>query len=317
MNDAAPPGGGLEPDDVRALRAGLRADPPRLPAWLFYDAEGSALFSKICTLPEYYQTRTEVGLLAAHAADIVAGARPIRLAELGSGDASKIGRLIDAMSRDEGCWDVSLLDVDGPLVRAAAARLEQRWPMTRVRGLEGRYPRDLDMLGPGGRRLVCFFGSTIGNLTYDESVDLLSELRAVGGAGDRLLVGFDLVKDRAILEAAYNDSEGVTAAFSLNMLRRLARLGGGAVPVDAFVHDARFHEEDPRIEMRLVARRPVRLALPALDIDRTLAAGEAIVTERCAKHTRASVDALAAAAGLRVEAWYTDAQAWFALALLG
>lgn len=311
------PAGPLPGPDLAALREGLMADPPRLPATLFYDDAGSALFERITEQPEYYQTRVETALLAQHAAAIVSRAQPIRLAELGAGSAAKIGRLIAAMVQGDGCWDVSLLDVNRAVVEAAADRLQRRFPETRVRGLAGTFPADLGLLGPGGRRLTCFFGSTIGNLTGPQAHALLAGLRAHMVVGDRLLIGFDLIKDRAALEAAYNDAAGVTAAFNLNILHNLGRIVGAELPIDAFVHEAVYLDDaDPRVEMRLRATRDVALRLPALGVDLRLGAGQAIVTERCAKYDRPRVGALAAAAGLNLEAWFVDPAETFALALL-
>jgi L-histidine Nalpha-methyltransferase len=305
------------PDDtVAALREGLLADPPRLPAALFYDDVGSALFERITALPEYYQTRSEIAILEREAAQIIEQASPIRLAELGAGTARKIGRLIQAMSQGEGCWDVTLLDVNAAFVQAAAVRLQDRFPETRVRGIAARYPQDLHIMGPGGRRLVCFFGSTIGNLTDTEAVALLVALRRASGRGDHLLIGFDLVKDPAVLRAAYNDAAGLTAEFNRNILRALARVGAGDVPVDAFVHEATWHDDEPRIEMKLRATRDVRLSLPAIGVERSLPAGQAIVTERCAKYTRQAAGRLAARGGWTIDAWFTDEDRLFALGLL-
>ena len=302
--------------EIAELREGLLADPPRLPARLFYDDVGSALFDKITEQPEYYQTRTEIALLAANARAIVQRAAPVRLAELGAGTAVKIGRLIDAMVQADGCWDVSLLDVNAAFVASAADRLQRRFPETRVRGLAGTFPQDLGLLGPGGRRMTCFFGSTIGNLTDGAARELLGALRATMMADDRLLVGFDLIKDPAILEAAYNDAAGLTAEFNRNILKNLGEICGVALPVEAFVHEAVYVADDPRIEMRLRATADVRLRLPALAVDRTLPAGSWLVTERCAKYDRAAVERLAAGASLRVDAWFVDAAETFALALL-
>jgi L-histidine N-alpha-methyltransferase len=298
------------------VRRGLVTHPRELPSKYFYDDRGSRLFEEITALPEYYLTRTEERLLAEIADDVVARTRPVELVELGSGAGRKIRLLLAAMQRAgllEGCV---LLDINARFLSDSAEALAGDFPGVAVRGVVGDFLRDLDLLGPGGGRLAVFFASTIGNLQRDEVPPFLARVARHLAPGDALLVGVDLVKDPARLEAAYNDGAGVTAAFNRNILRVMNdRLGADFEP-DAFEHVAFYDDARARIEMRLRSQRLQRVRVPAARLDLIFEAGEEIRTEISCKYTRESFAALLPGTGLALSRWYTDPEQLFALALL-
>lgn len=308
------------PADWRAqlaadVRAGLTATPRTLPSKYFYDAQGSELFEQITRLPEYYLTRAEQEILGEHADGLLAAARPEEVVELGSGSSRKTRLLLEAMRRHGGGRRYAPLDVSEDALIGAALALCNDYPWLRFDGYAGDFTADLPKVPRHGRRLVVFLGSTIGNCTPRERAALLAGVAAACQPGDRFLLGVDLVKDRATLEAAYDDAAGVTAAFNRNILRVLARELDAKLPVEAFQHVARYHQAEARVELSLRACRDLTLAFPPLDLTVPLAAGEEIRTEVCCKFTRPVVERELRAAGLALEVWHTDRQGRFALAL--
>ena len=302
---------------IEDVRAGVARRPlPELPCKYFYDERGSALFEAITELPEYYQTRTETAILAAHAGSIVDAVQPRELAELGSGAGHKIRLFLDAMRARGRLERVCLLEINEPYLRASVARLQGDYPEAAVSGVAGDFVHDLAALGPGGGRLLLFLAGTIGNLHPGELPAFFREAAAVLEPGDGFLVGVDLVKDEARLHAAYNDAAGVTAEFNLNILRVLnERLGADFDPAD-FEHRAFYDPRCQWIEMRLRARRDVRARIPGAAVELALAAGEEIRTELSCKYTRESLTARLGGTSLVVEAWITDREELFASALL-
>jgi L-histidine Nalpha-methyltransferase len=310
-------------DDERAarmaeeIRAGLVARPRRLPSKYFYDDRGSRLFEDITALPEYYLTRAEERLLARVAGDVVARVRPSELVELGSGAGRKIRLLLAAMARAGLLERCVLLDINERFLSDSTRALAADFPGLEVHGVVGDFLGDLDRLGPGGSRLAAFFASTIGNLHPDEVPPFLTGVAEHLAPGDAFLVGVDLVKDVARLEAAYNDSAGVTAEFNRNILRVLnTRLGADFDP-EAFEHVAFYDPASAWIEMRLRSLKLQRVRIPAAHLDLAFEAGEEIRTEISCKYTRASFAAHLPGTGLALEHWYTDPDDLFALALLG
>ena len=298
-------------DDVRT---GLTASPRWLPPKWFYDARGSALFELITELPEYYPTRVETALLTRIAGPVIDLVRPEELVELGSGSSTKTRLLLEAMHRHGGSR-YAPVDVSVDALAGAAAALGADYPWLAFDGYVGDFCADLARLPHGGRRLLAFLGSTIGNYAPPERAELLASVAAALADGDRFLLGVDLVKDRGALVAAYDDAAGVTAEFNLNMLRVLARELEADIKVEAFEHVALWDEEAAWIEMRLRATEPVTLRFPSLDLEVDFEAGEELRTEISAKFTRDGVEAELAAAGLRLERWDSDDQDRFALAL--
>jgi len=309
-------------DDVHT---GLTASPKWLPPKWFYDARGSALFEQITELPEYYPTRVETALLTEVAAPVIDLIRPDELVELGSGSSTKTRLLLEAM-HDRGAGNggrrYAPLDVSEDALAGAAATLGSVYPWLEFDGYVADFCADLPRLPrppSHGRRLLAFLGSTIGNYAPPERAELLAGVAAALAPGDGFLLGVDLVKDRRVLVAAYDDAAGVTAEFNLNMLRVLARELDADIKVEAFEHVALWDEEAAWIEMRLRATEAVTMRFPTLGLEVDFEGGEELRTEISAKFTRERVEAELAAAGLRLERWDTDGfqenQARFALAL--
>ena len=301
---------------AREIREGLLAPLPSLPSKYFYDARGSDLFGRITTLPEYYPTRTEEAVLSAVADDVARAADARELVELGSGLGSKTRTLLDALDRDGRLGSCVLIDVDATALASSIDALRVRHPGIAARGIAGDFLRDLGWVGrPRVRRLLALLGGTIGNIEPSRVPAFFASAAAILAPGDAFLVGLDLVKDLAIVEAAYNDAAGVTAEFNRNILRVInARLGADFDP-EAFEHVAFYSKADDWIEMRLRASRTMRVRVPAADVVRSFAAGDEIRTEISCKYTRGRLTGLLPAS-FALESWSTDANGWFALALL-
>jgi len=293
-----------------AVREGLGAAPRRLPPWLFYDAEGSRLFEAITRLPEYYLTRVERELLEAHADEIVAlaaGDARLHVVELGAGTAEKSQLILAAAVRRQGHTLFLPVDVSGEALEAAVARLARELPAVEVRPLRLHHEAALgEVASLGPRRLVLFIGSSIGNLEDAEAVALLSRVRASLAPGGALLLGADRKKDPAVLLPAYDDAAGVTAAFNLNLLRRLNRELDARFDLGAFRHVALWNEAASRIEMHLESQRPQEVRIEALDLTVRLARGERIHTESSHKYDEATIDRILGEAGFRRERTFTD-----------
>jgi L-histidine Nalpha-methyltransferase len=299
---------------VSDVRDGLARALKELPPKYFYDARGSELFERITTLPEYYQTRCERQILNRHAPDIVASAGAHELVELGSGTASKTRALLYAMAGAGTLRRYLPFDVDESVVQACAVELVEMYPGLRVHGIVGDFERDLRRLPEGERRLIAFLGGTIGNLHPEERAAFLATLREQMGPEDGLLIGTDLVKDRALLEAAYNDAQGVTAEFNRNILRVVNEGLGADFDPDAFEHVAFFDDASSWIEMRLRANGAQHVRIHGADLEVTFADGEEIRTEISAKFTRQAVEHELHDAGLRLDEFFTDGGCLFGLA---
>jgi L-histidine N-alpha-methyltransferase len=310
----------LGPDDERTLADdvldGLTRPLKELPPKHFYDARGSELFDAICELPEYYQTRTERSILEAHAEDIVQRAGAVELVELGSGSATKTRVLLDAMAQAGSLGRYVPVDVSGSTVHAVAELFAEEYAGLSVFGLVGDFERHLGHLPePIGPRVVAFLGGTIGNFPPGSRRRFLRSLGKRLGPDGHLLLGTDLVKDPAVLEAAYNDSAGVTAQFNLNVLHVVNRELGADFDIDAFEHVAFFDREREWIEMRLRAREPQHVRVAALDLEVDFAGREELRTEISAKFTPERLRGDLAAAGLELVEVFTDPGGLFALSL--
>ena len=300
---------------ARDVQRGLTARPRWLPPKYFYDAAGAALFDRITTLPEYYLTRAEDAILAAVAGVVVGRRPPTEIVELGPGSCTKVRRLLDAVDHG-GAVRYVPFDVGGAALEQALGTLARDYPKLDVRPVVGDFEHDLDRLPPSaGHRLVLFLGSTIGNFDPPECRRLLGELGRRLGPGGRLLLGVDLVKDRRVLEAAYDDAAGVTAAFNRNILHVVNRGLDGDFRPEAFRHHAFYNDAASRIEMHLVSTMSQRVRLRRLGLTLDFEAGESIWTESSYKHTRRSVVDLLHAASLVAEAWFTDRDERFGLVL--
>jgi L-histidine N-alpha-methyltransferase len=298
-----------------ALR-GLTASPKWLPPKYFYDALGSALFERITTLPEYYLTRAEEEILAARAGALMQAIDPRDIVEVGAGAARKIRYLLEARKGARAPLRYVPVDVDAQTMREAARRLLGDYAGLRIHGVVGDFERHLLHVPPAdGRRLVIFLGSTIGNLDPPARLEFLAQVRSLLRPGDRFLLGMDLLKDRAALEAAYDDGAGVTREFNRNVLRVVNRALEGDFRPEAFRHHAFFNEGESRIEMHLVPEAPQRAQLRRIGLTVELSPPESIWTESSYKFTRASAASMFAGAGLALETWYTDTRERFALAV--
>jgi L-histidine Nalpha-methyltransferase len=298
------------------LRESLRGPLPSIACKYFYDDRGSALFEEITRLPEYYQTRTEEALIDAIAGEVLARARPRELVELGSGAGRKIRKLLDGLARAGTLERCLLMDINALFLRESAERLQAAYPRAEVRGVVGDFTEDLSDLGRGGGRLLLFFAGTLGNLHPDEVPGFFRRASLVLEPGDGFLVGLDLVKDKARLEAAYNDAAGVTARFNLNVLNVVNERLGADFDLQAFEHVAFYDEAHAWIEMRLRALRPCRVSVPAADLLLRFERGQEIRTELSCKYTRASFERRLSGTGLGVDRWFEDPERLFALALL-
>ena len=320
------------PADYRAasLRAdalaGLTATPKSLPPKWFYDAQGSALFEKITELPEYYPTRAERAILRAVAPEVAALTGAAALVELGSGSSEKTRLLLSAL-RDAGTlrWYVPV-DVSESALVAAGDALTAEYPGLAVHAVVADFEKYLGVPSDAGNgttagddnegpRLVAFLGSTIGNMVPAERGVFLRRVRAQLRPGDAFLLGTDLVKDPAVLVAAYDDSAGVTAAFNKNVLAVLNAELGADFDLDAFDHVAVWDPEREWIEMRLRAASAQTVLVAGLGLTVRFAAGEEMRTEVSAKFREAGVRTELAAAGLAVRSWWTDPGGQFGLSL--
>jgi L-histidine Nalpha-methyltransferase len=303
------------PDDVLD---GLTRPFKELPPKHLYDARGSELFDQICELPEYYPTRTERAILDAYADLIVRRTGMAELVELGSGTAAKTRVLLSAMEEAGTLWRYVPFDVAEQVVRDCAAELADEYPALAIHGIVGDFDRHLAEIPPperGRPRVVAFLGGTIGNFPPGGRRRFLRSLARLLSPGDYLLLGTDLVKDIDVLEAAYDDAEGVTAAFNRNVLDVLNRELDADFPTELFEHVAFFDPDREWIEMRLRARRACRVHIGAVDLEIAFARGEELRTEISAKFTRDRVRADFAASGLELAEWFTDDQELFALSL--
>jgi len=310
----------VEEQVAAAVREGLTARPKRLPPWLFYDKNGSRLFDQITELPEYYLTRTERSILAAHAGTMIAQAaqgRRLRIAELGAGSADKTRLLLAAAVASQGTVLYEPVDVSASALEAARERIEVEIPGVRVAPRVEDYTQGLELepTAPGERRLVLYIGSSIGNFDPGEAKRLLARVRAGLQPGDGLLLGVDLVKDEQTLLAAYDDVAKVTAGFNRNLLVRLNRELAGNFDLGEFAHRAVWNGVESRIEMHLESRIAQRIRLAALDLEVDFAPGETIHTENSYKYLPGQAESLLAESGFAPTATWTDAREWFAVCL--
>jgi L-histidine Nalpha-methyltransferase len=296
------------------VRVGLSTTPKQLSPKYFYDERGSELFEEITQLPEYYLTRSERALLEGRIAEIVRAVHPCSLVELGAGSATKTRIILDAM-RESGCAECYVpIDVSRDFLEATAIQLRADYPDVQVIPVVSDITETFALPLTRSPTLFAFLGSTIGNFSRDESIGLLSYIASAMDPGDRLLLGADLIKDQAVLDRAYNDSQGVTAEFNLNLLNRLNRELDANFPVDEFDHRAFYNRDHHRIEMHLIARRALTVAIPEIG-DIQFESGETIRTEVSYKYDRRTLEEILSASGLVMESWIPADDASFALTL--
>jgi L-histidine N-alpha-methyltransferase len=313
-----------------AVRNGFACRSKRLPSWLFYDDEGSDLFEQITQLPEYYLTRTERAILAAHAGEMIALAAQegpngragndsarLRIAELGAGSADKTRLLLNAAVQHQGAVIYEPVDISASALEAARNRIEREIPAVEVIPRVTDYVQGLDLepCALGERRLVIYIGSSIGNFEPQEAARLLQGVQAALNPGDALLLGVDLRKDEATLLSAYDDAAGVTARFNLNLLARLNRELDADFDLDAFVHRAVWNDAESRIEMHLVSSVTQRVKLAALDLEVPFRKNESIHTENSYKYAPGQAERMLSDAGFEPVSRWTDAHSQFAICL--
>jgi dimethylhistidine N-methyltransferase len=302
-------------DLLEVAQRGLGPHPKRLPSWLFYDERGSALFEQICEQPEYYLTRCEVALMAAHAQSIADSlGSDVRLVEYGSGNALKTGMLLKHLHAPVAYVPVEL-SID-PL-RLSVDRLALEFPQLPLQPLCADFSKPLRLPIPprAPRRTVLYFpGSTIGNFESREAAVLLRKMRNEMGDAGGLLVGVDLKKDPALIEAAYNDAAGVTAQFTLNMLTRLNREIGSNFELAAFGHRAHYNPMAGRIETHIVSRRAQQVKVGRVNV--AFREGETIQVEYSCKYSLEDFASLAARAGLVVRRVWLDPHQMFSVQYL-
>jgi dimethylhistidine N-methyltransferase len=296
---------------------GLTKKPKSLPARYFYDDRGSQLFEQICELPEYYLTRTETAILQKYATEIARTTGACELVELGSGSSTKTRILLDAYNQLGYPLHYLPIDVSAGILESSSQQLLTDYPSLQVHALVSTYELALEkiMAAELPSRMICFIGSTLGNLTPQECDLFFSQITAALLPREYFLLGVDLQKPKNILEAAYNDSQGVTAAFNLNMLQHLNKRFDANFDLQQFKHWAFYNESQHQIEMHLQSLRSQTVYLRALDTTVEFAPEETILTEISRKFNLNTLEQTLTQQGLTtVEVW-TDPQQWFALVL--
>jgi len=309
-----PPGGPLS-GMAADVRAGLTKPFKELSPRYFYDERGSDLFERITQLPEYYPTRCERSILERHAPGICAAAgNPATLIELGSGSASKTRLLLDAMDGTGSLRAYAPVDISEQITRSTAEAVASEYDIA-VHGLVCDFERDLERVPLGGPRVIALLGGTIGNFEPAQRASFLARITNLLGEDDHFLLGTDLVKDRATLEAAYNDSAGVTAEFNKNVLAVLNRELGCDFDLGVFEHVARWDADNLWMDIRLrcLARQVVHIA--ALDMRVGFEPGEEMRTEISTKFARDGLEGIYREAGLEMVEWWTDPDGLFGLSL--
>lgn len=303
---------------ARDVAAGLTAEPKRLSCRYFYNGEGSRLFAAICELPEYYLTRAETEILQCHACEIASlFPADVTVIELGSGSAVKTRLLLEALLPGRRVRYLPI-DICRPVLEQSAADLVERFGTLEIVAVAAEYHEGLRHLASESvrPRLILWLGSNIGNFTRAEAAAFLRRVRDTMTPPDRMLVGVDLRKDRAVLEAAYDDAAGVTAAFNRNLLARINHELDGNFDLSVFQHRAIYNEDPGRIEMYLVSTRVQGVTIGRIGLNVTFAAGETIHTENSYKYSLAEINALATAAGLQEQSSWRDVAGRFSLHLL-
>ena len=310
---------------ARDVDVGLASAQKRLLPQYFYDEHGSRLFERICSLPEYYLTRTEAGILAGRAQEIIdalGASNILNIVELGSGTSTKTRILFRALLAGDSKRLVRYypIDISRTVLQDTANLLAGDFANLRVSEIMGDYESGMERacrLIQGRQKAIIFLGSSIGNLDPGETVSFLGKIRDNMNRGaDTLLVGFDMEKDRRVLESAYDDQSGVTARFNLNILRRINEQLGGRFDLSSFEHRAFYNEADHRIEMHLVSRRKQSVRVEALGRTFEFKKGESIHTESSYKYSTERIESLAEKGGLLVKKHLLDEKKWFDLCLL-
>lgn len=303
--------------DGQDVIEGLTQVSKALPPKYFYDQQGSELFEQICHLPEYYLTRTETAILETYADSIVQLTGACELVELGSGSSTKTRILLNAYQAQNQPLSYIPIDVSGTMLEASAHKLLEEYAALNIHGLIGTYEPALKQLPTASlpTRMICFIGSTIGNLPPSDCQRFLAQVSAALKSGEFFLLGLDLHKDRSTLEAAYNDSESITAAFNLNMLSHLNWRFGGDFNLDNFAHVAFYNETQKQIEIYLESLQAQTITLKTLNLKAQFAKGERLLSEISRKFELPQITTTLNHHSLEVVQTFTDPRQWFGLIL--
>ncbi|MEM6613537.1 MAG: L-histidine N(alpha)-methyltransferase [Cyanobacteria bacterium P01_C01_bin.72] len=309
----------IEQDDIQDAISGLRQVPKSLPARYFYDQKGSQLFEQICELPEYYPTRTEAGILQQYGTEIIERTQAVELVELGSGSSTKTRYLFNAYRSQDSALYYVPVDVSDSILQTSAKNLLADYPQLKIQGKVATYSQALEQLAHSniGKRMIIFLGSSIGNFNSQECDRLMQQVTSALHPGDYFLLGIDLQKPQAILEAAYNDAQGITAAFNLNMLQHLNNRFGGNFDLQQFKHQAIYNSTAHQIEMYLISQVEQTVTLANINLTIDLEQGEKILTEISRKFDAEKMAKYLSSSqyGLNLIKNYTDTEQKFSLLL--
>jgi len=291
---------------------GLTSPRKHLPSKFFYDETGSKLFEQITRLEEYYLSRTEKFILEQHAEELMRGTQGPSLVELGSGDCSKISIILRALPRARLKRATYVpIDVSSSALEESRSQLQERFGTVEINCIAADFTSELDLAEQYRNRIFCFFGSTIGNLDRGDAAEFIAKLGKLLKPGERLLLGLDMVKDKAVLEMAYNDKKGITARFNRNILKVTNNILDADFEPAYFRHHAFYDTVQQRIEMHLVALRDMTVRSPFFKADIQILKGQTIHTENSHKFTRDHIEEFASISGLSVRAIYSDSNQWF------
>ena len=308
----------VDPALIEEVRTGLQKTPKRLSSRFFYDAEGSRIFQAIMHAPEYYLTRSEYEILDTYKADLLRlfapADRPFELVELGAGDGLKTKLLLGHFEEKKAHFTYVPVDISADALAGLVADVRQQWPDLPINPRHNDYFNALEQLSQesDARRVVLFLGSNIGNFAPDEAVDFYRQLHDRLQPGDLVLTGFDLQKHPAIVHAAYNDRQGLTKAFNLNLLRRINRELDADFDLSVFEHYETYSPETGEARSYLVSQKAQDVQIGMLDMSVSFQYGEIIHTEISRKFTRSQIEQLAQRSGFSVSGWFTDSKGYFA-----
>lgn len=301
-------------EDIRQeIIIGLSADKKWISSKFFYDEKGSKLFEDITHLKEYYPTRTEINILQKMAPDLI-NDEPLEIIELGSGDCKKASLILHAIPdhlRKQSIYKP--IDVSMSAIMQSAKKLSKQFQALNILGYGADFTKQFDQIPRSMPALICFLGSTIGNFTPEIATELIQTISANMLSSDRFLLGVDLIKSKDILHAAYNDSEGVTAAFNKNILTAINSYIGSDFDENHFDHYAFFNEHESRIEMHLIAKTDVQVNSPCLNQPLKISKGEAIHTENSYKFSLPQIHKLSRDSNLKIKDIHSDENNWYAL----
>ena len=301
-------------DVVKEIFESLSGRQKRISSRFFYDRIGSLLFEKITSLPEYYPTRTEKSILKENASEIIKFADATDVVELGSGDCSKISILLDAVAQDkmnEICYVP--VDISESAILKSAKILTGKYPDIRIHGLLADFMTQLTDLPGEGKKLIYFLGSTLGNITRQRAEEFLKNVKSLMQSGDSFILGVDMVKDIQILEAAYNDKQGVTEEFNKNIFHVVNQVAETDFNPELFDHEAFYNPDEARIEMHLRARRNMTVTSPLFSKRINIEKGETVHTENSHKFTEEDINRFAEITGMAIENIFTDERKWFSV----